>query len=214
MQGSQVAIITVGAVATLLLAAALTSVFLQLCARQTYTLTQQVLPALSAAGFEYWMDWGTLLGARREGTMIPHDYDADIGMRESEFQRLRAAWDQEPRFKGMRLSKENDRLYRIRVNLGWVDVFRYQDDGDGNLRMISMANLHHSCRCPHRGHTIPTSVILPLTTLSFGGVVASAPARVDAYLAHLYGNGWRTPRQNGVARLMMLMPTRKINATQ
>jgi hypothetical protein len=206
MQRGEVVVITVGSLLTLLLLVALTSVFLQLCARQTYVLTQQLLPALTAAGFEYWMDWGTLLGARREGTMIPHDYDADIGMRESEVQRLVAAWDHEPRFKGMRLRKENDQLYRIRTKLGWVDVFRYQEGDDGTLRMISMANLNHSCQCPHKGHHIPRHIILPLTTLSFGGVTASAPAHVDAYLEHLYGSGWRTPRKNGVARLMTLMP--------
>ncbi len=209
MRNCDIAIVTVGFVLTCALLIALTSVVMQTCAAQCYSLTQILFPALDAAGYEYWLDWGTLLGAKREGTMIAHDYDADIGMRETEFQRLKKEWKKNPAFKGMRLSKETSGLYRVRRGLGWVDVFRYDDSASGPLQMISMANEHHSCKCKGKGHTISADTMFPTTKVRFGAVDAPAPSQTAAYLEHLYGSTWMVPRKNSVAKLMNLLPLKK-----
>lgn len=176
---------------------------MQLCASQCYNLTQILFPTLNELGYEYWMDWGTLLGARREGTMIPHDYDADIGMRESQFQKLKQQWKEEPhKFGKMKLYKENNQLYRIRLGLGWVDVFRYDDD---KLDMISMADVSHSCKCTGKGHKIQPHILFPLKTMPFGSVVGKTPQHVEAYLTHLYGQDWHIPRKNQVATLLNVL---------
>jgi hypothetical protein len=196
-----------GILAVMLVLLLLTSLVLQLCALQCHNLSQRLFPALDQNGYEYWMDWGTLLGARREGRMIAHDYDADIGMRESEFQRLHADWKSNPaKFKGMRLYKEDKKLARVRCGLGWVDVFRYDDSDPSVLRMISMDDESHSCKCKGAGHTVSPSLIFPLKSLTFGGVSGKAPARTDEYLEHLYGSDWKTPRTNGGAKLVKLVP--------
>lgn len=186
------------------------SVVLQTCALQSYLLTQRLFPALTHAGYEYWLDWGTLLGAQREGDMIAHDYDADIGMREVEFQRLKREWSTQPELRGMWLVREGDGLYRIRHGLGWVDVFRYAEEGEGEgaqLVMKSMAASRHSCACVGRGHHIARHLILPLTPFVFGSVVAPGPVRTPEYLEHLYGADWRVSHKNWVARLMTLVPS-------
>lgn len=211
MKSSDVAVVTVGSVLVCVLLVVLASVIMQLCASQCYTLTQQLFPALNKARIEYWLDWGTLLGAKREGTMIPHDYDADIGMRESEFQKLKQEWNRNPAFKGMRLCKENSGLYRVRRGLGWVDVFRYDDNCDDSdaLRMISMAGEQHSCKCDGKGHKTSRSTIFPTKHLRFGAVSAPAPQYTELYLEHLYGSDWVVPRTNSVAKLLSLVPLKK-----
>ena len=35
---------------------------------------------LEASNIEYWLDWGTLLGAVRDGKMVPWDFDIDLGI--------------------------------------------------------------------------------------------------------------------------------------
>lgn len=207
-QAANIALYTLSACLVSLLLVSLASAVMQLCATQTFTLTQQLFPLLDALGYDYWLDWGTLLGAQREAGMIAHDYDADIGMRESEFQRLRAHWATHPHVFGrLKLKKEAKQLYRVRLGLGWVDVFRYDDSQPGTLRMISMQDEHHSCKCPGAGHTTEHRFIYPLQRLPFGAVTANAPHATDVYLTHLYGDDWDTPRPNQVARLLQLFPT-------
>ncbi|OQR93626.1 hypothetical protein ACHHYP_02391 [Achlya hypogyna] len=48
-----------------------------------------LLDALEANGIEYWLDSGTLLGSYREENLIPHDLDADIGLSQHWFNKLR-----------------------------------------------------------------------------------------------------------------------------
>jgi hypothetical protein len=214
VQTDDVIMLVLVAALAVLVVLAIVSLMLQMSATQTYELTQELFPALDAAGYEYWMDWGTLLGAQREQTMIPHDYDADIGMRESEFQRLKATWSEQPKFAGMRLSKEKDGLYKVRRGLGWVDVFRYDDSSPDTLPMLSLSSFEHSCKCPGTGHTVSASTLFPLISLPFGRVSARAPARTVEYLTHLYGPTWTVPRVDGKSKLLVLMPMRSQRAVR
>lgn len=183
------------------------SVYLQMSASQAFDMSQQLFPALEAAGYEYWLDFGTLLGAEREQTMIAHDYDADIGMRESEFQRLKANWDREPLLRGMRLELEEDALYKVRRGLAYIDIFRYDDSQPGVLHMISQRNTNHGCACNRKGHSMAVADVFPLKRLRFGGVTAPTPGQSDKYLTHWYGTDWHVPRRTqGKARKLSMVP--------
>ena len=39
-------------------------------------------------GIEHWLDWGTLLGAIRDGKRIEWDHDVDLGIMESDFKKI------------------------------------------------------------------------------------------------------------------------------
>lgn len=47
--------------------------------------------ALAHSNFTYWIDYGTLLGAMREGHLIPWEFDVDLGIQEEECERLMGA---------------------------------------------------------------------------------------------------------------------------
>ena len=204
-RNAKIVFCVLGTAFTVIMMFLLLSLLLQCMGMASFSATQEVLPGLQAAGYEYFMDWGTLLGARREGTRIAHDYDADIGMREEEFQRLRANWDTLPISKKYALRGESANLYRIRqkYGVGWIDIFRYQEMPDGSLKMISMANNSHSCKCNGTGHSTHVSQIFPVRYLRFGNIMASCPQQPEAYLEHLFGESWRVPRRNGVSKMMI-----------
>lgn len=180
---------------------------LQKQVRDVYSLTQRLFPVLEQLGVEYWMDWGTLLGARREGTIIAHDNDADIGMMRSEFRKLQDYFEQHhPFLQGMTLKrvKKEIQLWRVYGGRGWVDVFVYDEHQPGMLTMTSMNNVKHSCACS-LGHGTSRDTVFPLSRLQFGEVTAPAPAQVDAYLDHLYGTDWMTPKVRGKYKVLAYM---------
>ena len=41
---------------------------------------RKVKEILDESGVDYWLDYGTLLGAYREGKIIEGDYDSDLGV--------------------------------------------------------------------------------------------------------------------------------------
>lgn len=205
-QSERIVILVLGWVFALLLTVVMTSIGLQMCASETFDLSQDLIVALQASGYEYWLDFGTLLGAEREQTMILHDYDADIGMRESEFQRLKSQWQREPLLKGMRLKAYSDGLYRVHRGLAAVDIFRYSDLDPNNLVMLSQGGMNHHCGCGARGHSVNRSTLFPLRPVQFGRTLAPAPQQTHDYLTHLYGSTWRVPRITGKSSLMTLVP--------
>ena len=44
---------------------------------------------LEKNNIKYWLDFGTLLGAFREGKIIEHDYDVDIGILHKDLEKVR-----------------------------------------------------------------------------------------------------------------------------
>jgi len=47
---------------------------------EIFNLLKVVRDRLDEASVKYWLDYGTLIGAVRDGDIIPHDTDADIGI--------------------------------------------------------------------------------------------------------------------------------------
>ncbi|KAE8584860.1 hypothetical protein XENTR_v10021135 [Xenopus tropicalis] len=50
------------------------------CLRALRTTTHHVIKVLEASGVRYWLEGGSLLGAARNGDIIPWDYDVDLGI--------------------------------------------------------------------------------------------------------------------------------------
>ncbi|MFZ2502339.1 MAG: class I SAM-dependent methyltransferase [Nocardioides sp.] len=151
----------------------------------------EVLEALSRAGVEPFLAYGTLLGAVREGALIGHDSDADLGyvsdhshpvdvMRESfELQRRLT----EMGYPTMRYSGAAFKVDVVEADgsLRGLDVF-------GGFMRDGHLHLMGEIRTPFE-----RAWIHPLGTASLEGHVFPVPADTDRFLAATYGPHWRTP---------------------
>jgi hypothetical protein len=149
-----------------------------------------VLDALAEVGIEGFLAYGTLLGAVREGKLLGHDSDADLGY----VSRLSHPVD---------VIRESFRIQRTLVDLGYR-ITRYSalafkvdvDEGDGVIRGLDVfggflmdGHLHlmGEIREPFE-----ESWIYPLGTTTLEGRTFPAPADPDKLLTATYGS-WRVP---------------------
>lgn len=151
---------------------------------------ESVLAALRSAGVEPFVAYGTLLGAVREGRVLGHDSDADLGYvsrysnpvdvaRESfAVQRHLAA-------EGWRISRYSGGSFKMLVTEG--DVTRGLDVFGGHLddgRLYLMGEI---------GVPFERDWITPLGEAELDGRPVPVPARPEKLLEATYGPGWRTP---------------------
>ncbi len=149
-----------------------------------------VLDALREAGIEAFLAYGTLLGAVREGKLLGHDSDADLGY----VSHLSHPVD---------VIRESFRIQRALIALGYR-ITRYSalafkvdvEEGDGVVRGLDVfggflmdGHLHlmGEIREPFEEEWI-----FPLGATTLEGRTFPAPADPDRLLTATYGN-WRVP---------------------
>uniref|UniRef100_K3WTB3 LicD/FKTN/FKRP nucleotidyltransferase domain-containing protein n=1 Tax=Globisporangium ultimum (strain ATCC 200006 / CBS 805.95 / DAOM BR144) TaxID=431595 RepID=K3WTB3_GLOUD len=161
---------------------------------------------------EYWLDSGTLLGSFREKTVIPYDNDADVGIAEDAYFRLRdEKFDIPPGYelhvfeakhhkRGNRDAAIPCRLIHTTSGM-YVDIFVFVDSKTlenqpmfGPIPSVSFGRCHHCSRRPSgKEFKIPKSWVYPLQLCEFGGRSVTCPARPTYYLRYLFGPNYMTP---------------------
>jgi hypothetical protein len=152
---------------------------------------EEVLGALKKAGIDAFPAYGTLLGAVREGRLIGHDSDADLGyvseythpvdvVRES-FRLQRSLADM-----GYRISRYSGGAFKVDVveadgSVRGLDVF-------GGFLFDGHLHLMGEIRTPFEREWI-----FPLGTCTLEGRELPAPADPDRFLTATYGPSWRVP---------------------
>ncbi|MEL7976917.1 polysaccharide pyruvyl transferase family protein [Isoptericola sp. F-RaC21] len=146
---------------------------------------------LEECGYSAMLAYGTLLGAVREGNFLAHDDDIDMlipldAATREQADEILARLHEELRAKGWRVSRPNTytnfHLIDPDTRLH-IDVFPLLVDGDSTQLHMEKMQLR----------AIPTSVVLPPSTITFLGEEMLAPAQPEAFLAERYGEGWGTP---------------------
>jgi len=194
-----------------------------------YTATQ-----LQAAGISFWIDDGTLLGAYRDGALIPHDFDVDIGVMEQECEKVLALRET--------FARANYRMY----GRGEYIAVKARFGGNGYLltpcvRIYDASNLHADIQwwrlvpesklpsvqvpldynasrdgpviCTHDGHENDPNEpgncrgvhsVFPLSTIQMGDRIYPIPRDTPRQLVAFYGADWHIPRARSVKVLCRL----------
>jgi len=152
---------------------------------------EEVIEVLGQLGVEAFPAYGTLLGAVREGNLLGHDSDADLGyvsrettpvdvIRES-FRLQRGIGE-----RGYRTHRYSGAAFKVEVAEGdgvvrGLDVFGgFFDDG----RLYLMGEV---------GQEFRQEWIFPLGTCTLADRTLPAPAVPEKLLEAMYGAGWRVP---------------------
>jgi hypothetical protein len=131
----------------------------------------------TGAGADFFLISGTLLGCMREGDLLGHDTDIDVGVTPCDLDGLRRRLQATGRFAFLRRPVPG--LLQIRhCNGVAVDIFEHREQ-DG-------AVVHQGRKC--RWINSPFG----LTSTSFLGGTFTIPDRPEAYLQENYGD-WRQP---------------------
>lgn len=155
---------------------------------------EEVLGLLGDLGVDAFPAYGTLLGAVREGALLGHDSDADLGyvsehstpvdvIRESfRLQRGIVA-------RGYRTHRYSGAAFKVEVPEGerirGLDVFAgFFDDTPAGPRLYLMGEV---------GADYRREWIRPLRTCTLNGRVLPAPAEPERLLEAMYGPGWKVP---------------------
>jgi hypothetical protein len=158
---------------------------------------ETVLGELAAAGIAAFPAYGTLLGAVREGRLIGHDSDADLGYvsrHTHPYDVVRESFALQRRLvdAGYATSRYSGASFKVEVveSDGFVrglDVFGgffAPWPGHDEDRLYLMGEI----RAPFRPEWI-----FPLGTCTLEGRTLSAPAQPERLLEAMYGPGWKVP---------------------
>ena len=152
---------------------------------------ERVLAALQQAGVEAFPAYGTLLGAVREGQLIGHDSDADLGY---------VSRHDHP----VDVIRESFRIQRHLAKAGYA-ITRYSGiafkvdvvESDGSVRGLDVFGGFitggHLYLMGEVGHPFEREWIFPLGTTTLAGRTLPAPARPEKLLEAMYGAGWKVP---------------------
>ena len=144
------------------------------------------------AGIRYWLDFGTLLGAVRDGDIIPWDTDADIGYYHDDRDKLIVALVNNLHYKGYQLSVINTGRLRVfysrnLIDEPWLDLYAWKDVSKVKLASNEGAGFYPRL-WPRK------QIIGELTRIDVDAwnKNVSVPEFYEKRLKNLYEN-WKTP---------------------
>ena len=143
------------------------------------------------AGRPAFLAFGSLLGAVREGKLIGHDVDVDLGYF-SEFDHPADVILEGFRIERVLRAKGYD---PVRENGGFLALFLPQLDGTRRNLDIFTAFCNDGMLFQVHDIAVEGSEadVLPLSTVEFEGRKMPAPAKPEVFLQGAYGPDWRVP---------------------
>jgi len=144
-------------------------------------------------GYPIYMVGGSLLGAMRNGGMLPHDDDIDFAFLSE------ARTDLEAGQVSYALQRKlADAGYTaIVLSLAQLQVTFFTEDGETDHYIDIFTGYHtedglYNQPFALRGE-LPRETLVPVSTMTVDGVDLPAPAKPEAWLEFAYGPSWRVP---------------------
>ncbi|WP_446470114.1 LicD family protein [Xenorhabdus stockiae] len=157
--------------------------------------------AMNDINKEFWLDWGTLLGAIRDNNFIEHDNDLDFGMFLSDFSDEIEVALIKKGFKKIKKFEKNDGIKALELTYSFkgvnVDIFFYQHQENHmichHFGKFDEPKINDSVKV---GTCITFENYCPLfdlTDYKFQGRIFSIPKNTVEYLINYYGNDFMKP---------------------
>ncbi len=171
-------------------------------------LLEKIADLLEKDGNEYWLDGGTLLGAVRDGKLIPWDHDLDLGLKyksDEQIRNLVKSLKKKFYVRVLPFSRKNHiwQLGKYRVLKVYPRKFRF---GRGRLCadiFIFYEGTLEKTREPVYKYGVwdqnavhDHHVLERLSSLTFYGRKYSVPGEPEEFLEAKYGKDWQTPKKN------------------
>ena len=159
---------------------------------------------LTQNGLQYWLNYGTLLGAYRDHAFIKHDYDLDIGMWWKDQKGVKELFQK----NGFKLVNEfhfgddwdnpEKTEFRFEYAGALIDVDFYTTD-ENDISSTYNPLLLEGLDYTQKGVRLPVKVekisnpISGLSQIEFIGHYFWVPSNTEEYIIYNYGKNWKTP---------------------
>jgi hypothetical protein len=139
---------------------------------------------LDAAGITWWLTCGTLLGAVREGRVLPWDGDIDLGVWPEDMPAVQTAFEN----AGWPFLRATPQQLIPHKNGIKVDIHPHHQDGE---MVYFLLGEEEELRMDYPAHLFDD---MEMSSLYGWGVLTPSPA--EDYLIHQYGEDWFIPNPN------------------
>lgn len=151
--------------------------------RKFAALLADVADKLERAGLEYWLDWGSLLGAVRDGRILEHDTDTDLSVPAVHAEALRALADREFAARGYVVQDRGTSLL-----IGLPRRPRVHTLDDEIMVHLEIVPAEAGSVVLNAGRVrVPAELVWPLAHVRLQGRRYPAPGRMSEYLEAIYG---------------------------
>jgi|SRR5579859_424517 len=163
------------------------------CTEHLLELVDHVHAVLARHRVRHWLDFGTLLGAVRDGELIPWDTDADFGILARDAEGVLALRD-ELEQDGHALFVGDPAVIRVlfsETNRLALDLTLWHERGGLLVSDEGPLDLWPGM---HDRTAFPPALVAELAPVELNGRLLPAPARAERLLSeHRYGPDWPTP---------------------
>ena len=150
----------------------------------------------------FFLSSGTLLGYYREGKILDHDYDIDVGIYREDYNYNIISEMEREGFNNYRNIGDLRRGFEMSFYLSGtkigkyakIDIFVHNRETIGNKKYIYWASYKKPDYVDRIKYRVSDFSLKPIL---FCGVKVNIPSNTEKYLVEHYGKDWRTPKKPG-----------------
>lgn len=157
---------------------------------QEIELLKEFIRICDKHNLEYWLDYGSLLGAKRHGGFVPWDDDLDVSMDKENLDKFKEI-----------VENEISEKYIYRFYCTCYNRLLFKEDNGAFLDIYEYSNIDNKYRINEDNiqfqadrFSTPYNVLFPLAKINFEGIDVKCPNDIDTYLRIKYGNYENLPK--------------------